>query len=90
MNKKVLLIGIGALVLVGGYMWWKKSKAAPAITSPVAEVTPIAPEVQQWMDKIKADPAWLAAVAAKAKQTGVSADAQLLADAKWMVANPNG
>ena len=99
MNKKTLIIGglILTAVAVGGFIWYKKNKAVAATPAVTPKTSPAAvvhaslsedPKVQHIIDQIKGDAKWLADVTAKAKANGVTLDNQLVADAKWMIANP--
>lgn len=82
-NKKIILI-VGGVILIGvggyfGYKAYQKSKGT----------TKQSPEVQAIINKIKADSAWYASVKQKAKDSKVSLEAQLISDAKWVLANQN-
>lgn len=58
------------------------SSSAP---TPVTPGSPDEAQISTWINKIKADPAWLSSVQDKAKKNGISLDDQLRADAIWMM-----
>jgi predicted negative regulator of RcsB-dependent stress response len=81
-NKKIILI-VGGVILIGvggyfGYKAYQKSKGT----------TKQPPEVQAIINKIKADATWYASIKQKAKDNKISVEKQLIADAKFVLANP--
>ena len=88
-NKKIILI-VGGVILVGvggyfGYKAYQKSKGKGSDGSSTQS-----PEVQAIINKIKADATWYASIKGKAKDNNISVEKQLIADAKWVLAHPNG
>jgi len=88
-NKKIILI-VGGVILVGvggyfGYKAYQKSKGKGSDGSSTQS-----PEVQAIINKIKADSAWFDSIKQKAKDNNISVEKQLIADAKWVLAHPNG
>ncbi len=88
MNKALkITIIVGAVVVAGaiGYKIYKNKKSGGSGSR--QQQPQESPEVQSWINKIKADPKWLADVTEKAKNNKVTLQQQLVADAKWMIAN---
>ena len=87
-SKKIILLVGGILIIgVGGYFGYKafqKSKGKGSGGSSTQS-----PEVQAIINKIKSDSAWFDSIKKKAKDNKVTLEAQLVADAKWVLAHPN-
>lgn len=63
--------------------------ACPNCSAEEAKVinSPVTPEIQSVIDKIKSDNLWYAEVVAKAKLNGRTTEQQLKLDAVWVLAN---
>lgn len=71
--NKLFLLGGAALV---AYLLFGKKQSGQQNNDPL---------IQQFIDKIKADPVWLASVQAKATENGLTLDDQLQVEAVWMI-----
>jgi|GEM_PF-7077118 len=95
-KKKVIIVSVGVVLLAVlgyfGYKYYKEYKNQPTSNTSENEQTQTneSPEVEAMISKIKADSSWYAMVVQKAKDNNISTKQQLINDAKWVVAHPNG
>jgi predicted negative regulator of RcsB-dependent stress response len=102
MDKKKIIIIAGLILIVGvggyfGYKAYKKNKDKKDSSSEGnsssgggSSTSTQSPEVKAMINTIKADANWYANVKAKAANNKVSLEKQLIDDAKYQLANPNG
>jgi predicted negative regulator of RcsB-dependent stress response len=100
MDKKKIIIIASLILIVGvggyfGYKAYKKSQdkkkgSGDSGSGGGSSTSTQSPEVKAMINTIKADANWYAMVKQKAIDNNVSLEKQLVDDAKWQLAHPNG